>query len=174
MCIRDSRCLKHFERGVPRELRGDAAALSEAASRWRVLRHQGVPLVPVGSAFPYAMAWLLLAPLMLLFAAANLPPLLAGHAASRWLPDDLNVVAFWRAMVGVPAALLWAIAMVAGLAAWSGAAALGYAVVSVAGLRLVYRFRKLSVAVFNSLSAPGIKRPLLAFRETLLRSLPNE
>lgn len=101
------------------------------------------------------------------------PPLACGYLAARTLPDDLNVVAFWRTMVGVPAAMVWVPLVTAASFAWNRPAALAYVVISVLGIRLAYRFCKLSIAVFNSLMAPSIKAPLLALRTRLLASLTD-
>lgn len=165
-------CLKRFAAGVPDELRAGADQLAAATARSIALKHQGVPLMPIGSPWPYRFAWVLSAPLVAAFVVANLPPMLAGYLASRTLPDDRNVVAFWRILVGAPIALLWA-GLLGGVlfANWGLPALALYAAISIAGLKLFHRFRKLSVAVFNSLFAPQLKQPLLAFRSQLLKSL---
>lgn len=165
-------CLKHFEAGVTSPLRAGAGQLAAATEQSVALKHQGVPLMPIGSALPYLFAWVLLAPLIVIFLTTNLPPVLAGYWASRTLPDDRNVIAFWRTLVGPPVALLWAGLFGSALFATWGLPALSlYAATSIVGLKMFYRFRKLSVAVFNSLFAPHLKQPLLAFRSQLLRSL---
>lgn len=165
-------CLKRFEQGIPDELCQQAEQLGALAERSGALKHQGVPLVPTGSPLPYFIAWLLLAPLVLAGLLANLPPILAGHIASRKLPDDLNVVAFWRILVGFPALLLWLAVIVPALWISGGPRlALAYIGISVAGLKLYYRVRKLSIALFNSVRAPALRPALLALRETLLRSV---
>lgn len=161
-------CLKRFEREIPPHLLTDVASLQDAAKRGMALRHQGIPLVPIRHSFAYLLVWLLMAPLMLLFAAGNLPILLAGFWGSHFLPDDRNVVAFWRLVVALPAATLWCPMMAIGLGQALGpGAALVYVVVSLAGLRMSYRFRKLSVAVFNSMFAKRLRQPLLALHEKL-------
>ena len=45
-------------------------------------------------------------PAAALAALANAPPLIAGWAAARRLADAPNVVTFWRAVAGIPAALI--------------------------------------------------------------------
>jgi 1-acyl-sn-glycerol-3-phosphate acyltransferase len=168
-------CLKRFEAGVPAELKADAARLRELALDAGAMTHQGVPLTPIGSPLPYLIAWLALAPLMGMFFLVNLPPLAAGYLASRTLPDERNVVAFWRALVGIPAALLWCPATALMLASLVGVpAALAYLFVSAAGIRGFYRFRKLTVAVFNRLRAPQLAVPLLDFHRALLGSLKRD
>lgn len=165
-------CLKRFERGIPPHVLADVATLQEAARRGVALKHQGVPLVPIRHTFAYLIVWLLMAPLMLLFAVGNLPVLLAGAWGSRVLPDDRNVVAFWRMAVALPATALWCPLMMVGLGyAWGPAAILAYVAVSLAGVRMAYRFRKLSVAVFNSLFARRLRQPLLALHDKLTRSV---
>lgn len=165
-------CLRHFAAAVPAGLRSEAQNLQARAQQLGAMTHQGVPLVPIGSALPYLLAWLLLAPLQAAFVLCNAPPLLAGHYASRKLADDLNVVAFWRAAVGVPAGLLWGLAaMIVLLGLGHGGPALAYLTISLAGVRMHYRFRKLGVAVHNTLRARRLRAPLLAFHRTLLECL---
>jgi hypothetical protein len=164
-------CLKRFEHGIPPHVLADVASLQEAARRGVALMHQGVPLVPIRHTFAYLIVWLLMAPLMLLFAVGNLPVLLAGAWGSRVLPDDRNVVAFWRLAVALPATALWCPLMMVGLGyTWGPAAILAYVTVSLAGVRMAYRFRKLSVAVFNSLFTKRLRQPLLALHDKLTRS----
>jgi 1-acyl-sn-glycerol-3-phosphate acyltransferase len=166
--------LQHFAAGIAEPLRSEAAKLEKAADATPALKHQGIPLTPTGSALPYVLLWLALAPLELAFLLSNLPALLAGHLAARHLPDDNNVIAFWRAMVGIPAAALWTTAFGALLFfAWGWIALLAYLVVGLAGLKMFYRFRKLSIALFNRLFAPELKRPLLDFQQALLRSFDD-
>lgn len=168
-------CLKQLESGVPAELHAEAEHLDTAARQAGAWTHQGVPLTPIGSALPYWLLWLALAPLLAAFALANLPPLLIGHLAGRKLADDVNVVAFWRAMAGFPSALLWSAALGGALLAMAGPlAAIAYLGLSLLGLKLVYRFRKLSVAVYNSLFARPLKTPLLRLRARLLRALDRK
>jgi hypothetical protein len=136
------------------------------------MTHQGVPLIPIGSPYPYAFAWFVLAPFMAVSYAGNLPPLLTAYIAGRKLPDDLNVVAFWRAAVGLPALSLWLLMVLPTLMTLGGAHyVLAYLGISIAGLRMTYRFRKLTVAVYNAFRAPHLKQPLLEFRTALLKSI---
>lgn len=59
-----------------------------------------------------AIATLLgLGPVVLLGALLNAVPLLAGWGAARRLADGPNVVSLWKILVGVPAFLLWAAAV---------------------------------------------------------------
>ena len=165
-------CLKRFEDGVPDELRVGADVLFAAADRSWALKHQGIPLTPIGSPLPYLLLWVVLAPVVLAALLANLPALLAGYVAGRTLADDRNVIAFWRVLVGVPALLLWGGVVAFTLCVGAGSGALvAYLVLSAAGLKLYYRVRKLGVALFNSLFTAQLKAPLLAFREQLLWAL---
>lgn len=169
-----SACLGRLASRVPPELRAEADALQVQAVQSGALAHQGVPLVPIGSALPYLLAWLVLAPLQAACALLNAPPLLAGLLASRKLPDDLNVVAFWRAAVGVPLGMLWfALAITVLLGFGHVAAALGYATITLVGVRMHYRFRKLGIALHNALRAARLREPLLAFHQSLLRVLDH-
>lgn len=167
-------CLKRLASGVPPPLREQADKLKNMALRAHAMTHQGVPLVPISSNVPYVLAFLILLPLMTAFFVLNGPPLLAGYFASRKLPDDLNVVAFWRAAIGIPSGLLWCVATIVLLLClgkiWVAVAYLG---VTWAGISMFYRFRKLTVAVHNSICASQIRQSLLAFHQALLRTLQN-
>lgn len=172
--LRYSHCLKRFERNVPPKLRHDAATLDTATGRTPVLKHQGIPLTLTGTTLPYIAAWALLAPIMLAAVLVNLPPLVAAHLGARRLADELNVVAFFRMLVGVPVAMIWTVLAIAVFwLYWGPFAALAYVSLSGLALRLWYPFRTLSVALFNRMFAPRIKRPLAAFRDTLTRSVRN-
>ena len=48
---------------------------------------------------------------MLLAVLLNLPPFLAAYWAGERLPDDRNVIALWRILVGMPAFALWGLAV---------------------------------------------------------------
>lgn len=142
-----SRALKVLERGIPGDLRRDFESFAPS----RAWRHQGVPLIPTGSPFLYGFLLALLAPLVATAVALNLPPFLAAWWAGRALPDDRNVVALWRILVGVPAGFLWSLAVVStalilGHPAWI----LGWAALSAAGVKGWYRMKKLAVASRNA------------------------
>lgn len=169
-----SAALARFAAEVPPDLRREALALHDEAARRGLRLHQGVPLMPLGSAVPYWLAWLLLTPPLLAAALANLPPLLAGRWAAQKLPDDRNVVAFWRALVGLPAALLWSLAILGAL--WptlGGGTCLGYVVLSAFGVRMSYRYRKLSAAAYNALRAPDLRPRLAAFHSRVLEAFDH-
>ena len=149
--------LKQFERGVPDELKktlDDVQLTARWAGAWKF---QELPLMPESSLLREAMELLVLSPAVGLMAFLNAPPLLLATLASRWLPDDRNVVAFWRALVGIPAGVLWAAIMTAALAlSWSAWAALGYVLLSVAGVRAVRALKMRAVSVHNALFAPKV------------------
>jgi 1-acyl-sn-glycerol-3-phosphate acyltransferase len=99
--------LKALETGVPEPLLVRWQRLAEELSSRRVLRHQGIPLFPVGSWVLYASLLLVLGPLVLAGAVVNFPPLLAGWLAGRKFADDLNVIALWRILMGLPLFVIW-------------------------------------------------------------------
>lgn len=165
-----SRALKVLERGIPEDLQNDFESLAEV----RAWRHQGVPLIPTGSAFLYGMLLLMLAPLVAAAVALNLPPFLAAWWAGRALPDDRNVVALWRILVGVPASFLWSLAVVAaalllGHPAWI----LGWALVSAIGVKGWYRMKKLAVALRNAWVIRDLGPRLLDLQARLLRHVES-
>ena len=166
--------LKRLERGIPESLRAAAAELEARIGTRRLLRHQGVPLVPMGPLALYAALLASLTPLVAAAAALNVLPLAAATWAGWRFPDDRNVIALWRLLVGLPALVLWVIAIgvvAVVLAEWRLLA--GYALLSLIGTHAWYRYKKLGVATLNGLAHPGLREPMLAFREAVLRELDD-
>lgn len=164
--------LKRLERGIPPSLQATARDLETRLGGRRVLRHQGVPLVPMGPLPAYAALLVLLSPLVAAAAVLNAVPLGAAWLAGCRLADDRNVIALWRVLVGVPCGVLWLAAVGAGAAASGATAAfVAYAAVTIGGWLAWYRFKKLAVATVNGLLHPDLRQPLLAFRLQVLREL---
>jgi hypothetical protein len=166
--------LKSLERGVPKTIEAAEASLQTERAGNRLLFHQGVPLVPMSPIWIYALALLACAPIVGAALLLNLPPFLAGWFAGRKFPDDRNVISLWRILVGIPAFALWAAAiclvlLLQGRLLWL----VLYVGVTWLGLQLYYRAKKLAVAVHNGLRCPQLKPRLLAFRQTVLSSLPE-
>lgn len=166
--------LKSLETGVPPAIEAAESGLEMERARSRLLFHQGVPLMPMGSLWIYALVWLVCAPIVGLALLLNLPPIAAGWLASRRLADDRNVVSLWKILAGAPVLVLWAGLLLLGLLLlghwpWFGL----YALVSWLGLELYYRVKKLSVALHNGFRRPGLRPRLLAFRQTVLNALPE-
>ena len=167
--------LKAFEHAIPEAVLSAWQALEPELDRRRLLRHQGVPLFPMGPVWVYLAAFLVLAPVVLLAWAMNLPPLAAAWWAGRTFPDDRNVISLWRILAGVPAFALWSLAVAVTLVASSHSSWLaGYVVASGLGLWLYYRVKKLAVAVHNGLRHPDLRARVLAFRQTVLAALEEQ
>ena len=135
----------------------------------RLWQHQRVPLFPMGPWVVYALLLAVTAPMVVAGALLNLPPLLAGWLAARRFADDRNVIALWRILVGFPVMLVWFVVMLAlaGVAGgWWWAA--GYAGLTFIALKLSYRVRKLSVAVWNGLANRDLRSAALAFHQCVL------
>jgi 1-acyl-sn-glycerol-3-phosphate acyltransferase len=156
-----ARSLKRLEGGVPHEL-SECLNTVQLTARWAgAWKFQELPLMPSSSLLREALELLVLLPIVGLMFVLNAPPLLLGTLASRWLPDDRNVVAFWRALVGIPAGVLWVIVMTLGLALSQGLwLSLVYLIVSAAGIRAVRRLKMRAVAVHNALFSPRIGPPM--------------
>jgi len=166
-----SRCLKHFESNISREVRETDARVQEAVQLFGARTYQGVPLLP-RHGMASAGAWLAIAPVIACCFLLNAPPAIAGVVAGRKLPDDMNVIAFWRTAIGAPSALLWCLVLVVGLIAFGHVFLAGlYLGVSVLGVRLSRRFRMLSVALYNSFFASHIRGPLAENYASVCRSL---
>lgn len=167
--------LKALERSIPETILAEWRTLEAELKRARLLQHQGVPLFPMGSTVVYCLALVVFSPLVLAAIAFNLPPFVAGWWAGRTFPDGANVISLWRILVAVPTLLLWmagvtVLALTLGQLDWL----IVYLVVSGLGLVLYYRVKKLAVAVHNGIRNPSLRNRMLGFRETVLRSLPNE
>jgi 1-acyl-sn-glycerol-3-phosphate acyltransferase len=164
--------LKFFERGVPEMLKESWRELEPQLETHRVRQHQRVPLFPIGPWAVYALLLAVIAPVVVAGALLNLPPLLAGWLAARRFADGRNVIALWRILVGLPVLLIWFVTMLA-LAGYSGGWwwAVGYAGVTFAALKLCYRVRKLSIAVWNGLASRDLRGAALAFHQRVLHSI---
>jgi hypothetical protein len=164
--------LKFFERGVPEMLKESWRELESQLESHRVRQHQRVPLFPMGPWVIYALLLAVTAPVVVAGALLNLPPLLAGWLAARRFADERNVIALWRILVGFPVLLFWFVAMMF-LAGFSGGWwwVAGYAGVTFTALKLFYRVRKLSVAVWNGLASRDLRSAALAFHQRVLKTI---
>jgi len=165
--------MKALEKQIPEPILRAAENLDWGGPR--LLFHQGVPLVPMGSALIYLLALVLLAPVVAAAMLVNSPPLLAGLVAGKKFPDDVNVISLWKVLVGIPTFLIWtclvgAWCFLLGKPAWF----VMYAALTWAGLHLYYRVKKLAVAVHNGLRYPQLRPAMLCFRETVTRNLPAD
>ena len=132
-----------------------------------------MPLFPVGPWLLYAALLLVLGPLMLAGVLVNFPPLLVAWLAARKLADDLNVIALWRILVGLPLFLMWfgvvSVALVC-FAGWGWG--LGYVLLTWAALKSIYRVKKLAVAVWNGLAHRALFGPAHKFHQLVLQTIP--
>jgi 1-acyl-sn-glycerol-3-phosphate acyltransferase len=158
--------LKAFERGVPGAI---AQAFDRLDARCRargLLRHQGVPLMPMANPALYLLAVVPLGLVVLGALALNLPPLLLAAAAARKFADGRNVVALWRILIGIPALGLWILALacmsfVLPAPQWLAL----YAGVSACGLAFFYRTKKLVISLYNLFRSPAIRGELMSLHE---------
>lgn len=167
--------LKALELSVPETILAEWRTLEAELKRARLVQHQGVPLFQMGPTPLYFLALVAFSPFVLAAIAFNLPPFVAGWWAGRTFPDGANVISLWRILVALPILLLWmgvitVTALTLGRPYWL----MVYLVVSGLGLALYYRVKKLAVAVHNGIRNPSLRNRMLGFRETVLRSLPNE
>jgi hypothetical protein len=153
--------LKRLERNIPTELRTNLEEVWNTA-RWSgAWLFQELPLVPTHSLLRELLELLLLFPLVAAMLALNAPVCLLASWASRRLPDDLNVVAFWRAAVGLPAGIIWALFLIVGSSLkFSPWFALCYLLLSAVGVKAVRPLKTRAVAVHNALLAARIEPPM--------------
>jgi 1-acyl-sn-glycerol-3-phosphate acyltransferase len=165
--------LKSLEAGVPEPLLARWRELEPQLASRRVLRHQGVPLFPVGPWMLYALLLLVLGPIVLAGALVNFPPLLAGWLAARRFADGPNVIALWRILVGLPLLVIWVGCVTTALLFFGGWLwLLVYVLLTLAALKLLYRVKKLAVAVWNGLAHRPLARSAREFHQAVLQILP--
>ncbi|MES2981504.1 MAG: 1-acyl-sn-glycerol-3-phosphate acyltransferase [Verrucomicrobiota bacterium] len=167
--------LKALEPGVPDSLRKSWDGLCQRFSPSFLLRHQNVPLYPGKAWIIYAIALLILGPLVLAGMVVNFPPLALGWIAGWKLADDRNVIALWRLMVGLPVFLIWLVMVVVLLTVFSnGWWSAGYVLLTVVSLETIYRTKKVAVSVWNGLFYQSIAKPAWNFHKLLADNLPPE
>lgn len=164
-----AKALKAFEAGVPEGIGSAWDDLQTEFGRRRVLRHQGVPLVPTGPLLLYLAAFLLLAPPCALGFILNLPPIALGHWAGRRFPDGPNVITLWRILVGVPAFLLWASLLLGLSLAWGHPMMfLLWALFTLVALKSLYRVKKLAVTLHNAFTCRDLRGQMRAFHAAVV------
>ena len=166
--------LKSLENHIPERI---SAAWQELEAEMekapaQPLRHQGVPLFPVGARGVYWVLLLVLAPFALAAFVLNLPPLLGAWWAGRKFSDAPNTISLWRILIGAPLLMLW-VAAVATATAVTGRWLEGccYAAISWLGLRSYYRVKKLATAVYNSVRFPRLRKRVLETHRIVLDEL---
>lgn len=164
--------LKSLEAGVPKPVLARWRELESQLAPRRVLLHQGVPLFPVGPWLLYTALLLVLGPIVLAGALVNLPPLLAGRLAARKFADDRNVIALWRILVGLPLFVIWFAVVTVALGLVPGWWWLGYALLTLAALKSLYRVKKLAGTVWNGLAHRNLAKRVLEFHQSVLQTLP--
>ncbi len=166
--------LKALESGVPEAVAKGWRELHKCLeSRW-VLRHQGVPLFPVGPVLGYAALLTVLGPLVLAGALFNLPPVFAAWLAARRFADAPNVIALWRTLVGLPLGGIWLVGMAVAItycAGWFWS--LGYLLLTIAAIKSLYRSKKLAVAVWNRLANRKLMNQAHVFHQLVQQNLPR-
>ena len=119
------------------------------------------------------MLLLVIGPVVLVGATINLPPLLGGWLAARKFADDRNVIALWRILIGLPLFVVWFSVVCVSLALFaSWLWLLGYALLTLAALKSVYRAKKLAVAVWNGLAHRTLAGPAHEFHQLVLQTIP--
>lgn len=165
--------LKSMEQKLPEEAKRALEELEAAAHGKDLLRHQAVTLFPLKWPLAYALAAVLMAPLVLTGFLLNLPPVLIACWAGKRFPDDTNVITLWRILTGVPLLILWAAACcLAGLVAGPWWSPLPYLVLTWLGIRGWYRLKKLAVIAWNGTFHHKLRPLALAVHRAMLASLP--
>jgi hypothetical protein len=167
--------LKQLEPGIPPLLQDEWQKLALEFGRPGLWLHQGVPLFPVLPIPFMVVALAILGPLTAAGWLLNLPPLLAGAWAGRKFPDEANVVALWRILVGVPILILWS-TLVLATCVFTGHAFVAalYLVVTFAAIKLSRRTRNIAIEINNGLRHRDLRERAMRFHQLLLNTLPDE
>jgi 1-acyl-sn-glycerol-3-phosphate acyltransferase len=164
--------LKALEQAIPEPILSSVRNLDAAASRQRLLLHQGVPLFPTRSAWVHALLLCFLSPVVLAAITLNFPAFAGAWFAGRKIADARNVVSLWKILVGVPAFLFWFPATILALT-FHPIAVIGYVGITLAGLLFYRRVKKLAVGVGNAWLHRKLREPALVLYRTILASLPQ-
>jgi 1-acyl-sn-glycerol-3-phosphate acyltransferase len=147
--------------------------LEAATVARRLARFAGAPLYPRGSMLAAALVAIPLAPIVAAAALISLPILFAAHAIAVRCADAPNVVALWRLLAGMPAALLWWPVLIVFLVMFAGGLAaplvLIAAALTLAGLLLWRPWCIAAVMLINAVLAPDIGPAARKLREEALR-----
>lgn len=170
--------LTGLSRRVPRRLFDRWRSINARATENGLWRHQGVPLMPLRRwhlAF-YVPWFLLIGPVVCLAAVVSGPALLLTGVLTKLFADDLNVVALIRLLVGTVAMTAWLAVLMVLCALTIGFEAVVFVpVISLAGLLLFYRTRKLAVVIHNGLRAPAsLREDILKLHRANLDLLSHE
>lgn len=169
------RTLKTLESRIPEPTPTNREATTTNLEDTRLLGYQGVPVFPSGPTAIQASLLLLLAPIVVVGAGLNAPPLLIGAWAGRRFADDRNVVALWRILLGLPCWVVWCLTVSLVLLIEGQGMGIGlYAAFTMGALALYRRFRLLAVAVHNALLCRASSDPGNLFRNCGLQELPPE
>lgn len=164
--------LHQCARSIPEEVRVRDMIWQRRCAGRRLWRHQGVPLFPLRSLFPYLVAAFVLTLLVLPGLFLQSLPMGLAWMAGKIMADDTNVVALWRILVGVPMALLWNVALCAlllGTGAGWWIPAVWFASISM--LFFWYRWKKTMVVTWNGLFYRDLQTDARAWHAATIQGL---
>lgn len=116
----------------------------------------------------------LLAPVTWIAALLNAPPLLAAGLVARLKADDMNVVALWRVMVGLPAFVLWLGLSLFVWGHWVGVNGCALYLAFTFGGRTAWStVRESAYALYNGFRFPSRQKEWAHFRQSLWRVLDD-
>lgn len=167
-----SETLMAFQISMPEVIRQAWTDLENSIRGKRVLRHQGVPLVPPRLPILDALGLLVVGPVIPTAMLMNLPPFLAAWWAGKKLATGANHIALFRMLAGLAALTVWGCGVIAG-AWWLGKpewiAVWGLA--TVAGIRTWHWAKRAVVLIHNAAMGPVLKARMLALGGLLARHL---
>jgi len=169
------RSLKAMECAIPDSILQKWSPFARDLAGKKLWFYQGLPLFPMNSILLSALALIVTGVLVSSAVVVNLPAFTAGWFAGKKLADDRNVISLWKILVGVPCFALWtAILLVTlislGKFSWLAA----YAAVTWLGLKCYGSFKKICVAVHNTLRHRELRPRMIEFYNTVVQSIPDE
>lgn len=164
--------LQKLARGIPDELRRAWEEWGKISHGRRLFLHQGVPLFPLRSVGLYALAAVVISVLLLPGMIVQAVPLCGAAIAGKVFPDDTNVIALWRVLVGIPIAMLWNLLLAIALL-WSGAwwFLIGAWIASAVMIALWYRCKKTWVVALNGLCHRDLRTAAQRLHAVVLQTL---
>jgi hypothetical protein len=157
---------------MPDEIRRGDEIWQRYCVERRLWRHQGVPLFPLRSLFPYLLAAVALSAVVLPGLLVQALPMGMALLAGNSMADDTNVIALWRILIGVPVALLWNAALVAVLlGTGTGWWLLPCWIFSMGMLFFWYRWKKTMVVAWNGIWHGDLRADALAWRAATIKAL---
>jgi len=159
-------------------LHPDAAAtmreINLLADQLKMRRYRNLPVMPQRLLLIHFITWFSSLMIIFPFTLIHLPVLSAGFYASRKLPDEENVVSFWRSFVGIPVAVGWVTTLHILSIFWSPLLIFLYWPLTILGITLWDNFRRSTTGLYNGIFFYRKKLILLELFQRIINITQNE